>query len=162
MNPPCCRPDRTGNIFEKSNHIVIRPLFNLQDFRNGKARTLPNLRSILLRNLAEFRHRLAGKNLDIQPNLKLALVRPDFAHLWPGITIDHSRNIKAACLRESVLFSMVPSVQALSSKMESGAAAPHSKTRATLKCGDSGPVLECGGAPPLSSRSTRKKRKSLQ
>jgi hypothetical protein len=35
--------------------------------------------------------------------LKLALVRPDFAHLWPGITIDHSGNIKAACLRESVL-----------------------------------------------------------
>jgi len=32
--------------------------------------------------------------------MKLALVRPDFAHLWPGITIDHSRNIKAACLRE--------------------------------------------------------------
>jgi len=28
------------------------------------------------------------------------LVRPDFAHLWPGITIDHSGNIKAAWLRE--------------------------------------------------------------
>jgi hypothetical protein len=50
--------------------------------------------------LAEFRHRLAGENLDIQPNLKLALVRPDFAHLWPGITINHSGNIKAAWLRE--------------------------------------------------------------
>jgi hypothetical protein len=50
--------------------------------------------------LAEFRHRLAGENLNIQPNLKLALVRPDFAHLWPGITIDHPRNIKAARVRE--------------------------------------------------------------
>ncbi|HXI74596.1 MAG TPA: hypothetical protein VNG94_03360, partial [Pyrinomonadaceae bacterium] len=38
---------------------------------------------------------LAGKHLNLQPNLKLTFVRPDFAHLWPGITIDHSGKIKA-------------------------------------------------------------------
>jgi hypothetical protein len=38
--------------------------------------------------------------------LKLALVRPDFAHLWPGITIDHPRNIKAARAREKRFVSL--------------------------------------------------------
>jgi hypothetical protein len=46
--------------------------------------------------LAKRCHRLAGENFNIQPNLKLALIRPDFAHLWPGITVNHRRNIKAA------------------------------------------------------------------
>src|SRR6266513_2297751 len=100
MNPARCRSDRRRNVFEKSNNVVIGPLLDLQDFRNRKPRALANLSSVIFRNLAKLCHRLAGENLNIQPNLKFALVRPDFAHLWPGITIDHSRNIKAACLRE--------------------------------------------------------------
>jgi len=36
----------------------------------------------------------------LQPNFKLALIRPDFAHLRPGITVDHAGNIKATAVSE--------------------------------------------------------------
>jgi hypothetical protein len=79
---------------------MIGPLFDFKDFRNRKSRSLTDFRSVLPGNLAKVCHRLAGENLNIQPNLKLALVRPDFAHFRPGITVDHPRNIKAARFRE--------------------------------------------------------------
>src|SRR5207248_11675072 len=60
------------------------------------------------RNLAKLRHRLTGENLNLQPNLKLTFVRPDFAHLRPGMTIDHCGNIKAACLREKPFVRLTP------------------------------------------------------
>src|SRR6266487_2037594 len=100
MDPARCWPDRFSNVFEKSDDIVIRSLFNFQDLRNRESRPLPNLGSVLLWDLAKIRHRLAGEHLNIQPDLKLALIRPDFAHLWPGITINHCVKIKATDVRE--------------------------------------------------------------
>ncbi len=41
-------------------------------------------------------HRLTRQRFDLQPDFELALVRPKFAHLRPGISIDHRRKIKAA------------------------------------------------------------------
>jgi hypothetical protein len=54
--------------------------------------------------LAQLGHRFAGEDLDFQPDLKLALVRPEFPHLWPGITFDHRAKIKAGEETESVLY----------------------------------------------------------
>src|SRR5947207_2397123 len=113
MNPARCWSDRSGNVFEKSDNIVICSLFNLGNFANGETRSLANFHRILLWDLAELCHRLAGEDFNLQPNLKLSLVRPDLAHLRSGITIDHSRNIKAACLREKRFISNVPSIGAL-------------------------------------------------
>ena len=92
--------NRFGNVFKKSDHIVVRSLFYLQNFGNRKSRSLANFRSVLLWDLAKIRHRLAGQHLNLQPDLKLALVRPDFAHLRPGITIDHSRKINGLTRRK--------------------------------------------------------------
>src|SRR5947207_12476159 len=61
---------------------------------------LPNFRCIPLRNLAKLSHCFAGEHFNLKPNLKLAFVRPDLAHLWPGITIDHAGKIKASDERE--------------------------------------------------------------
>jgi hypothetical protein len=63
--------------------------------------------------LAELCHRLAGENFNIQPNLKLSLVRPDFAYLWPGISIDHQRNIKAARAGEKRFVLLTPRFSAV-------------------------------------------------
>src|SRR5262245_26649874 len=73
---------------------MVGSLFDLEDLRDGEFRPLSNLSSVLFRNLAELRHCLAGEHFNFQPDLKLSLVRPDFAHLRPGITIDHARNIE--------------------------------------------------------------------
>src|SRR5207237_5231179 len=94
MNPARCRSDRFSDIFQKRDDVVIRSLFDVEDPRNGKPRPLPNLRSVLFRNLAKLCHRLAGQHFNFQPDFKLSMVRPDLAHLWPGITVDHARKIK--------------------------------------------------------------------
>src|SRR6267143_2152458 len=99
MDPTRCRADRFSNVLEKSNDVMVRSLFNFEDLRNRKSRSLANLGSVLLWDLAKIRHRLAGEHLNIQPDLELALIRPDFAHLRSGITVDHFGNIKATRMR---------------------------------------------------------------
>src|SRR5215471_3193685 len=94
MNPARCRSDRFGDTFQKRDDVMIRSLFDVEDPRNGKPRPVPNLRSVLFRNLAKLCHRVTGEHFNFQPDFKLSLVRPDFAHLWPGITVDHVRKIK--------------------------------------------------------------------
>jgi hypothetical protein len=49
--------------------------------------------------LAELGHGLAGQYFNLEPNLKFPLVRPNLAHLRPGITIDHRAKIKALARR---------------------------------------------------------------
>ena len=83
MNPARCGAYRFRDVFEKSDDVVVRSLLDLQDFRNREPCPLPNFRSVLFRNLAKLGHRLACEHLNLQPNLELALVRPDFAHLRP-------------------------------------------------------------------------------
>src|SRR6266699_699835 len=100
MDPARCWPHRFSNVFEKSDDVVICSLLDLQDSGNGEPRSLPNFCSVLFWNLAKLRHRLAGEHFNLQPDLKLALVRPDFAHLRPGITVDHAGNIKATAVSE--------------------------------------------------------------
>src|SRR5437868_1609401 len=100
MNPSLCRPDRFGYIFEKRNDVVIGSLFDFEDLRNREPRLFSNLSSVLFRNLAQLCHCLAGEHFNFQPDFKLALVRPDFAHLRPGITVDHPGNIRATGVSE--------------------------------------------------------------
>src|SRR5262245_8533145 len=95
MNPSRSWSDRFGYILEKSDDVVIGLLFDFEDLRDRESRSLSNLSSVLFRNLAQLCHRLAGEHLNFQPDLKLSLVRPDFAHLRPRITVDHTGIIKA-------------------------------------------------------------------
>src|SRR5213593_1726424 len=100
MNPARCRADRFSHVLKKSDDVVVRSPFDFQDSGNRKSRSLPNFPSVFFWDLAQLGHLLAGEHFDLQPNLELAFVRPDFAHLWPGITVDHSGNIKASGLSE--------------------------------------------------------------
>src|SRR4029077_6881028 len=100
MDPARCWPDRFGDVFDKSDDVVVRSLFNFENLRNRKSRSLPNFSSVLFRDLAQLRHRLAGAHFDLHPDLALPRIRPDLAHLWPGITVDHCTKIKATDLRE--------------------------------------------------------------
>src|SRR2546423_14725883 len=100
MDPTRRWSHRFSNIFEKSDNVMVCPLFDFQDSRDRKSRAFPNFGSVLLWNLPELRHRLTGEHLDFEPDLELTVIRPDLAHLRPGITIDHRRNIKGTDLRE--------------------------------------------------------------
>src|SRR6266513_4849315 len=100
MDPARRRAYRLSNVFEKSDDVVVRSLFDFQNLRNRKSRSLSNFRSVLLWNLAKVCHPLTSEYFNLQPDLELPLVRPDFAHLWPGITVDHCVKIKATDLCE--------------------------------------------------------------
>src|SRR5438876_8120256 len=104
MDPARRRANRFSHILQKSDDVVICPLFDLKDLGNRKSRSLPNFSSVLFRDLTQLRHRLAGEHFDLQPNLELAFVRPDFAHLWPRITVNHSGKINWPACSKSVLF----------------------------------------------------------
>src|SRR5436309_13472784 len=100
MDPARRRANGLSDVLQKRDDVVVRSLFNFQDFGNRKSRSLPNFSSVLFRDLAKLSHRLAGQHFDLQPNLKLAFVRPDLAHRWPGITVNHSGNMQASGLSE--------------------------------------------------------------
>src|SRR5438093_2073171 len=130
MNPARRRADRFSYVFEKSDHVVVRSLFDFQDLRNRKSRPFSNFCSVLLWDLAQVCHRLAGEHLNLQPDLEFACVRPDSAHVWPGVTVDHCITIKATDLREKcfVLFNAALYTSKMTSAVAHGA-----KTSSTLK-----------------------------
>jgi hypothetical protein len=74
---------------------MIGALFDLEDFRNRESRSLSNFSGVFFWDLAALSHRFAGEDFNLEPDLKFARVRPELAHLRPGITIDHRENIKA-------------------------------------------------------------------
>src|SRR6476659_1135435 len=77
---------------------MVSSLFDFEDRRDREPRSFSNLSSVIFRNLAKLRHRLAGEHFNFQPDFKLSLVRPDFAHLRPRITVDHAGNIKGTAV----------------------------------------------------------------
>jgi hypothetical protein len=100
VNPARRRAYRFSNVFEKSDNVMVSSLFNLQDLRDRKPRALSDFGGVFLRDLAKLSHRLAGEHFNFQPDFKFALVRPDFAHLRPRITVNHASNIKASDMTE--------------------------------------------------------------
>src|SRR4051812_23211975 len=121
MDPARRRTDRRGDVLEKGNDIMVRPLLDLRDFSDREPRLLPDGGRVLLRDLAQLRHRLARQSLNLQPDLEFTLLRPQLAHLWPGITVDHPAKIKAGGETESVLYA------------KSAASAPRLKRRFSKK-----------------------------
>src|ERR1700730_400344 len=95
MDPPRRRSDRLRHIFKECDDVVIGPFLDLQNLGNGKERALSDFCSIAFGDLAEFGHGFASQHLDFEPDLKFALVRPDLAHFWSGITVDHCAKIKS-------------------------------------------------------------------
>ena len=95
VHPARGGPDGCSHVLEKCDDIVIRPLFNLGDLGDGKARPLSYFLRINLRDLAQLGHGLAGERFDLEPDFKFSSLRPKIAHLRAGIAIDHRRKIRA-------------------------------------------------------------------
>ena len=95
MDPTRGRANVGGNVFEKSDDVVVRPLFNFGDLIDLELPFLANDRCVFFRDQTQPRHRFAGDGFDFEPDLKFAFVRPDGAHLRSGITVNHPGNIKA-------------------------------------------------------------------
>src|SRR5213080_3026364 len=95
MNPARRRANVGGHIFQKSDDVVVRPLFNFGNLVDLELPFLANGRGVFFRNQTQPSHRFAGDSFNFQPDLEFARLRPDRAHLRPGITVNHPGNIKA-------------------------------------------------------------------
>ena len=95
MDPARGRANVGGDVFEKSDDVVVRPLFNFGDLVDLELPFLPNDGGVFFGNQTQPRHRFAGDGFDFEPDLKFAFIRPDGAHLRSGITVNHPGNIKA-------------------------------------------------------------------
>ena len=91
MHPARGRTDRVGHVFEKRDDVVVGPLFDLEDFGDGKLGFFADGLGVGGGDLSEPGHRLAGEGLDLEPDFVFALVGPEGAHLRTGITVDHPR-----------------------------------------------------------------------
>src|SRR4029077_6771500 len=94
MDPTRGRADIRRNVFEKSDDVVVGPLFNFGNLIDLELPFLANDRAFFFRNQTHPRHRSAGDSFDFEPDLKFAFARPDGAHLRSGITVNHPGNIK--------------------------------------------------------------------
>ena len=76
MNPTCRLSDMGGNLFEESDDIVIRPLFNLANFGDAEGSLFPDCHGIFLGDDAQLGHSFTGERLNLKPDFKFPLLRP--------------------------------------------------------------------------------------
>ena len=95
MNQARGRSDIRRHIFEKSDDVVVRTLFNFGNLIDLELPFFANNRGLFFRNQPQPCHRFARDGFNFEPDLEFARVRPDSAHLRPGITVNHPGNIKA-------------------------------------------------------------------
>jgi len=90
VQPPRCRPHALSDVGGKRNDIMARIQLDLANAVDIEFRLGAQLNGSLFGNNAMLGQYIRGRQLHLQPGAKLALVRPDLAHLRAGIARDHS------------------------------------------------------------------------
>ena len=84
--------DEFGEVGQERDHVVPGHLLDLVDPRHvepGLVALFPDRFRRRLGDHADFRHRLGGIGLDLEPDAEARLGRPDGGHLGAGIAGDH-------------------------------------------------------------------------
>src|SRR4029077_16001443 len=89
VEEPMLRPYRFRERFEKGDHVVLRHLLDSGDTLYINPGFLPNTSRGTARDLSGSFERLAGGQLDCEPDLVLAFQFPDGFHLGTGVAINH-------------------------------------------------------------------------
>ncbi len=103
-------PDNLAKMGEESDDVVLYFPLDRIDARNvefGVLAFFPDFLRGFLRNHPEFRHRISGMCLDLEPDAEAGIRRPDRGHFRPGITRDHqaaSPRAAAAAFRMAEIF----------------------------------------------------------
>jgi hypothetical protein len=92
VHETCIRSDEFGEMGEKGDDVVLDLALDLVDARGVEFRRVaffPDRLRRGLRDHAEFGHGVGGVRLDLEPNAKPRLRRPDRCHLRTGVARDH-------------------------------------------------------------------------
>ena len=90
MKIPCFGPHPLPDRRKKGDHVMLDHFFDGVDPLHLESGFLPNDLHRLRRHLSEPGHRLAGKNLDLEPGAKPVVRIPHLSHDVSGISWDHS------------------------------------------------------------------------
>ena len=96
MHEARVRPDEFGEVGEEGDDVVLGRLLDLVDARDvefGLAALLPDRLRRLFRDDADLGQRFAGVGLDLEPDAKARLGRPDGGHLGAGVARDHRARV---------------------------------------------------------------------
>ena len=99
MDESRLRADEFGEVGQEGDHVMLGHLFDLVDPRHVELRLvalLPDRLRRRFRNDADLRHRLRGVGLDLEPDAKARLGRPDGGHLGAGVARDHWGQLRGA------------------------------------------------------------------
>src|SRR6185369_15163605 len=89
MNKPARFTNRLSEICRERDHVVVRRLLDLVDALDGEFCASFNLLQRVARNRAHLGVDLTDSDFNVEPFLKLVLLRPERAHLGQCVTIDH-------------------------------------------------------------------------
>ena len=92
MHEARLRPDDLGEMGEEGDDVVLDLALDRVDARDvelGVPALVPDRLGGVLRDDAEFGHGVGGMRLDLEPDAKARLGRPDRRHFGPGIARDH-------------------------------------------------------------------------
>ena len=78
-----------GQIGQKGYDVMVGFALNLINAGNFEGALIPDFSSGFFRDHAQFGLGIAGMRLDLEPNLKLTLGRPDGRHFGARIARDH-------------------------------------------------------------------------
>src|SRR3984885_4769236 len=88
MHETRLRPDDFGEVSEEGDNVVLDLALDLVDARGIEFRRFaffPDCLRRLFRDHAEFGHGVGGIGLDLEPDAKARLRRPDGCHFFAGI-----------------------------------------------------------------------------
>ncbi len=94
MNPSSCRSDVGGDVFEESDDVVLRALFDLVDFIDGEPRLGADGPASSIGIDPSLGEGLAGEHFNFEPDREFALLRPEGAHFGTGIPGNHRIDTK--------------------------------------------------------------------
>ncbi len=98
------RPDDLGKMGQKGDDVVLGLALDLLDARDVEGRVLalgPDGLGGFLRDDPELRHGVGGMRLDLEPDAKARLGRPDRRHFWSAVARYHRHLAGQSMIRKS-------------------------------------------------------------
>src|SRR5207245_10602762 len=95
--------ERCGGVGGEGHHVMIERAFEFLAALQAKGRFGLYRFKIRFRHEALANQGFAGEQFDLEPDLELALLAPDFPHRWAGVALNHARRVEGRAARVEYL-----------------------------------------------------------
>ena len=96
VHPAARLADRARHHVDERGHVVVGDLLALLDRLDGEARAVADLGGVVVGHQPLLREHVHDGELDLEPRVELAPLRPDRPHLGARVALDHADRMRAA------------------------------------------------------------------